>query len=147
MISLSPPVWSQRVSRRPSLSPSFLLSSSALPRSQRGHKSSDSASRKVKCSTVHTFPPRWPQMAPLFPPCKIAFLEILQHRRSTADLTHLGTESGLSALCLQVFLKSTSASRVWRIGAVPQAPTGMFILWKNVTSKNLQALQHIYEPD
>lgn len=63
----------------------------------------------------HTFPPRWPQRIPLFPPCKITFLEILQHRRSTAHLTHLGTKSGWRAAWR--FLKNESASKVdkWKL--------------------------------
>lgn len=114
------------------MSPDPLTSAPVLART----KSSDSAVRKVKCFTVHTFPPCWPQVTPLFPPCKIAFLEILQHRRSPAHLTHLGNKSGLNALCVSTSVfEQAECVKGWRVEDTPQVLTSMFKLWKYVTSK------------
>lgn len=80
---------------------------------------------------VCTFPSRWPQVAPFFPPCKIVILEILEilsHHCSRAHLTHLEPRSGLGDLCLQVYeskvkewkpchkpwLASSTFGNIWR---------------------------------
>lgn len=73
-----------------------------------------SAPTQPRSFSVRVFPARWPQPAPIFPPCKIVLLEILQHRcveKNKGNIWHIWEPgAGLSALCLQVHLRNDSAS-------------------------------------
>lgn len=88
-----------------------------------------SARTQPKSFSVCTFPARWPQSAPIFPPCKTALLEILQHRwvKRRQHLTHMETRSQIK------YSVSTSASEQWqcitswRMEAVSRAPSSAFI--------------------